>query len=203
MTAADIVARLRRRYPATQSMGVRTVPGPWTCIEEMLGCDLLAIAAHKRPVNGPLGVNNPRVGLEVKVSRADYRKELRAPHKRAEAVSLTHAFYLAVPAGLLKPTELVLRRPSGDDERTLWVPEDVGLVVVDGRGCRVAAPSPVRTEPAPIDGALFGICARYISSHPDPRHEGLVEADRALRQRYRDEERDYRERWRSRAAGSV
>jgi hypothetical protein len=200
VTAADVIAALRRRHAATQKLGDRTVPGAWTCVEELLGCDLLAIAAHKRPVNGPAGANHPRVGYEVKVSRSDYRKELRIPSKRADAVARTHAFYLAVPAGLLKPVELVRRAPAGDDDRTLWIPEDVGLVVVNGRGCNVVHEAPVRTSPRAIDARTFGVCARYISSHPDPRHEGVVAADREHCRHLRDDERRRRaesdERWR-------
>lgn len=193
MTADEVKAKLRGRHAATQAMGVRTVPGPWTCVEELLGCDLLAIAAVQRPANGHPGggAKYPRVGYEVKVSRADYRKELRNPHKRAQAVANTHAFYFAVPAGLLRPDEITARGPAGYDDAAgfLWVPEDVGLVVVDGRGCRVAHPSPVRREPTPIDGPLFGICARFISAHPDPRHDGVVDRDRALCSELRADER--------------
>lgn len=200
MTADELKVALRRRHPATQNMGVRTVPGAWTCIDEMLGCDLLAIAAHKRPVNGPGAINYPLVGYEVKVSRSDYRKELRCSFKRAKAVSRTNAFYLAVPAGLLKPVELVRRSSAGDKERTLWIPDDVGLVVVTARGCSVVHESPTRPRLAPLNAQTLGTCARYISSHPDPRHVGVVETDRALCQQLRDDERRRRAesdaRWR-------
>lgn len=194
MTAAEVKDALRRRHPATQNMGSRTVPGAWTCIEELLGCDLLAIAAHKRPVNGPAGgAHYPRVGYEVKVSRADYRKEIRDPSKRAGAVGFTHAFYFAVPAGLLKPVELVLRQPCGDGARALWIPDDVGLVVVGSRGCSVVHESPVRESPREIDARLFGDCARYISAHPDLHHDGVVAADRAHCRELREQERRSRE----------
>lgn len=178
-TAEMVKAALRRRHPATQSMGVRQVPGPWTCIEELLGCDLVAFAAVRSPKNGPPGARYPRVGYEVKVSRSDYRKELRSPSKRVRAVALTHAFYFAVPIGLLREDERERRQPWPDGA-ALWVPEDVGLVEVHRGGCRVVHQAPTRKEPEVVDGRLLGACARHISSHPDPRHDGLVESDREL-----------------------
>lgn len=64
---------------------------------------------------------------------------------------------------------------------TLWVPRDVGLIEVDGRGCRVVRRSPKRPK-APgllpvVDGldvrrqrqALAQII-RWASNRPDPRH---------------------------------
>lgn len=208
-TAEMVKDKLRRRHAATQPMGVRSVPGPWTCIEELLGCDLVAFSAVQRPHNGPgKGATYPRVGYEVKVSRADYRKELRQPWKREKAVGYCHAFYFAVPLGLLDPFEVELR--VGDPEGTaLWVPDDVGLVVVHRGGCRIIHEAPVRREPEAVDGDLLGVCARHISSHPDPRHEGVVEADRALCAQLREAERERRKQhdrmvaeWQKRNAAS-
>lgn len=193
-TAAEVKDALRRRHSATQSMGVRTVPGPWTCIEELLGCDLIAFSAVRYPKNASRGACYPRVGYEVKVSRSDYRVELRNPDKRSLAVAQCHEFYFAVPAGLLKPEE---KADNGDPERyaksapppALWVPRDVGLIEVTRGGCRVVKPSPVRPEPRAIDGPLVGLIARHVSSHPDPRHDGVVERDRALSRELRERQR--------------
>lgn len=202
-TAEEVKTKLRGRHAATQSMGIRTVPGPWTCIEELLGCDLVAFAAVQRPFHGPghgtvATAKYPRVGYEVKVSRADYRKELRQPWKRERAISLTHAFYFAVPLGLLTPEEREHRGSQRDGQKTLWVPEDVGLVEVHGGGCRVVHQAPVRLEPEPIDATLLGVCARHISSHPDPRHDGVVDADRALCAQIRADERERKRRYAAR-----
>jgi hypothetical protein len=196
VNAAEVKQALRRRHPATGAMGTRIVPGPWTCIEECLGCDLLAIAAQRDPPP-KTGVRFPRVGYEVKVSRGDYRQELRNPHKRAAAVLQTNVFYFAVPAGLLKREELALRGHPSDDEQLalrangagpLWVPEDVGLVEITGAGVRVVVQSPVRRGVPALDPAALGAFARFVSAHPDPRHAGVVDADRAycadLRRRY-------------------
>lgn len=105
MTAEKVKDKLRRRYPATQRMGVRIVPGPWTCVEEWMNIDLLALCATQAS-RVPYG----RIGHEIKVSRSDYRSELRNPGKRAEAVAACHEFYFVVPAGLLRDDEM----PGGE-----------------------------------------------------------------------------------------
>ena len=188
ITAVEVKDRLRRRYAAVQGMGVRTIPGPWTCVEELLDCDLLAVSAIKKPLNGPKGVGYPMVGHEVKVSRSDYRTELRNPHKRERAVGWTHAFYFVVPAGLLAPEERSRREPWPDDPK-LWVPADVGLIEVRSNGCSVVHQSPVRKVPVALTAGEFGKLVRFVSSHPDPRHEGVVAADRVLCKQLRDRER--------------
>ena len=182
-TAAEVKDKLRKRHPATQVMGARTVPGPWTCIEEWMGIDLLALCATKAS-RVPYGV----VGYEVKVSRADYRSELRKPEKREEARAMCHEFYFAVPRGLLRDDELA---GAGDEpqlgDADLHVPDDVGLVVVDGRGTTVIKDSPVNRVPDPIvkqvhDGTGWGYdlnaLVRWVSARPDPRHDGVVEEAR-------------------------
>ena len=113
MTAAEVKAALRSRHPATQINGLITTPGPWTTIEEYRGIDLLAFSAHSTPGRGAQrGVSYPRVGYEVKVSRADLRQELLHPEKRSLALDFCHEFYFAVPRGLLSKEELAWQEPA-------------------------------------------------------------------------------------------
>lgn len=202
-TAAEVKDKLRGRHPATQAMGVRQIPGPWTCIEEWDGVDLLAFGCH-----GP----RHRIGYEVKVSRSDYRSELDRPDKRAPAVAACHRFYFAVPRGLLKPEEIDATEAQltlGASGKPLWVPEDVGLVVVDGRGCRVEREAPFNHSPEDIIGGrgdgmgsdLHNLI-RWVSARPDPRHEGVVEAARERMKELRDDRRE-RERQRREAAEAM
>lgn len=116
MTAADVKDALRRRYPATQYMGSRIVPGGWTVIEEYRGIDVLAFSAHASP-QPRVGARYPRVGHEVKVSRSDLRRELLNPQKRARSVAWCNAFFFVVPAGLLSKDELAYIEPQ-------WGPAD-------------------------------------------------------------------------------
>lgn len=203
MTAADVKEKLRRRHPATQTMGYRQIPGPWTCIEEWRGVDLLAFSVHSSPPSGrTCGLSYIRVGYEVKVSRSDYRVELRRPEKRAAARAMCHEFYFAVPRGLLKPEEIAEGSDHLPIERALYVPEDVGLVEVDGRGARVVRKSPVNRAPAaPFrlgggnehrlgggDRELHDF-VRWVSARPDPRHDGVVDGARVRSQEIRDLQR--------------
>lgn len=181
-TAAEVREKLRGRHPATQTMGRRLIPGPWTCIEEWRNVDLLAIAATQHPAQGSKGGAYPVVGYEVKVSRADYRSELKKPEKRADALKFCNEFYFAVPRGLLRDDEIDTAAPPELGEPSLYVPDDVGLVLVDGRGCRVVKPAPVNRNPEPLFtefwGNNVGNLVRWISARPDPRHDGLVDQAR-------------------------
>lgn len=117
MNAAEVKDALRRRYPATQRMGYRDVPGPWTCIEEYMSIDLIAFSAHATPASGGIrGVRYPRIGHEVKVSRSDLRRELLRPRKRARALAWCNAFYLVTPKGLLTAAELAFKQPDDWDD---------------------------------------------------------------------------------------
>jgi len=57
------------------------------------------------------------------------------------------------------------------DAPTLWIPADVGLVEVDGRGTRIVKKSPRRTDVPALSVAELGQFVRWISMRPDPRHE--------------------------------
>lgn len=108
LKTAEVLDRLERfRHP--------DAAGEWVFLREALGIDALAIRCWQG--------NRPpyfeRVGYEVKVSRSDFRREIRHPEKRAYAMSIVDRFYFACPAGLILPHE---------------TPEDCGLVwVYEGR----------------------------------------------------------------------
>lgn len=99
-TAADVKDALRKRHPGGD---VGQMVGQWTCIEEWLGIDLLALNAWQKA---------DVIGYEVKISRSDLRRELLRPHKRADAVERTTEFYFAVPAGLLTDEEIAYEEPE-------------------------------------------------------------------------------------------
>jgi hypothetical protein len=60
---------------------------------------------------------------------------------------------------------------------TLWVPADVGLIVVGKGGARCLRKSPVSTPP-PLTNQQTGDLARWVSVRPDPRHAGIAQAQR-------------------------
>ena len=50
--------------------------------------------------------NHRRIAYEIKVSRADFLKELKTPEKRAWAIEISHQFYFVAPAGIIKLEEI-------------------------------------------------------------------------------------------------
>jgi hypothetical protein len=59
---------------------------------------------------------------------------------------------------------------------TLWVPADVGLLEVDGRGCHVVKRSPVRPNVPDVTPRELVDLVRWVSVRPDPRHENVRRA---------------------------
>lgn len=63
-----------------------------------------------------------KVAYEIKVSRADFARELQKPDKRREAESVSNECYFATPVGLVRPDE---------------VPEGWGLIELTKGGMRI------------------------------------------------------------------
>lgn len=203
MTAAEVIEALRRRH------GLDTSKGEWVGITEAFsgftsaggGIDLLAIGAWASAnVKGLEArsarprLRHPVVAYEVKVSRADLRRELYGyvpgpgasyrtrsvppwPGKAYWALARSHYFFLAVPSGLLTGGELDRTLPwaTGRGRRGLYVPEGIGVVEVSGTGCRVTIPAG-RREGRPLEA---GEIAELIRHAVDPNKE------RRLRERVR------------------
>ena len=109
MNATELKDILRRRHPA---VGTDEMLGSWTVLEEWMEIDLLALSATKVASGAQRRSHYPRVGYEVKVSRADLRRELLDPRKRANALAVCHEFYFAVPEDLLKEEEIAYAEPE-------------------------------------------------------------------------------------------
>lgn len=70
------------------------------------------------------------IAFEIKVSRSDFRNELKDPKKREAAVKLADEFYFVTPKGMLRPEE---------------IPHECGLIEVKEDGSariRVRVPEP-------------------------------------------------------------
>lgn len=118
MKAADVITALRTQHPE--------LSGEWVCYRECWRIDLFAM----RCWTGSPG--RRRIAYEVKVSRGDFLNELRHPEKRQNALDLSHQFYFACPIQMIAPTE---------------VPEETGLVWVDGKRVTIAKRAPIRKKP--------------------------------------------------------
>lgn len=191
MKAADVKAALTRRHSARE--------GEWVCVEEAFcgwtslsgGIDLLAIGAWqtakakglpgcgriaRREVESDLATDTsyPMVAYEVKVTRADFRRDLYGPgtkakpapnkvwpYKQRDALAQSHYFMFAVPEGLLKDHEIEQRHPPFE-ENGLWLPPEVGLVEVTAEGdCVVRVDAPRRKSPPPLPRSMIAELLRH------------------------------------------
>lgn len=91
---------------------------------------------------------------------------------------------------------------------TLWVPPDMGLIIVNGRGQREIKKAPKHKFGEALN--VYGVArrdvadgltlqavadlARWVSARPDPRHDGLVDGARKRQKEIRESERAWRER---------
>jgi hypothetical protein len=153
MKTPEVMAALRARHGDTHA---------WVTVEEAHRIDFLALACHgaysdRRAARMKCDAHHPWIGYEVKVSRADFRNEIKKPEKRAYAVAVTHEFYFCAPAGLIRPEE---------------VPEDCGLVEVHATGTSVKVRAPI-TEAEPMShlhlAQMFrhGINPAFIRNYAD------------------------------------
>ncbi|MGL5442043.1 MAG: hypothetical protein ACRDDJ_06215, partial [[Mycobacterium] stephanolepidis] len=112
------------------------------------------IAADKYP-GSPYGSALALHGHEVKVSRADWLAELRAPEKSHTIKRYMHYWWLVVPdPGIVKATEL---------------PEDWGLLVKSGGKLRAKVPAPrLEPDPTPLDFTIALMAAAARTAHRDP-----------------------------------
>lgn len=131
MTADEIVRALRRDHP--------DLHGEWACFVEFQRIDFFAMACWPSR-------RYERVGYEIKVSRSDFRAEMRKPGKRRGALMLCNRFYFATPANLVHAVE---------------VPEDCGLIWVHESGKREIVRRAPRTDARPFTDSEVVYIARF------------------------------------------
>jgi hypothetical protein len=179
-TAEDVKAALRKRHPGQHAGGM---VGQWTCIEEWLAIDLLALNAWSKA---------DVIGYEIKISRSDLRRELLRPHKRTGALAVTTEFYLAIPAGLLTDEEIAYEEPEWEDDdfrRTLCpgVPEfgpepanSYRSKPYGGRCSRWTREGRKRTVPVPVPEVI--VPPDWVKPHAGESDEAFHE--RAVKEHY-------------------
>lgn len=101
VTSKDIVKALQRHHTHIDG---------WVLLSELNSCtghdpenrlDAWAICCWKRK-----DISNLVRAFEIKVSRADFMKEIRNPDKSWFAKRVSHEFYFVAPAGLISEDEL-------------------------------------------------------------------------------------------------
>ena len=145
LTAADIITRLRKRFE----------PPEWVLLEEFHNATggaathrFDALAFNVWPSRGMV-----RVGVEVKVSRSDFARELANHDKRAAIEKHCHEVYFACAKGVCEPRE---------------VPEPWGLLVEHGDTLKCAV-KPKFRDVGPMNPSLGLVAIRRL-------HEQLAQA---------------------------
>lgn len=122
MTAEDVRRALLARYPASDWLRAFEVPDV-AGAQPSRYCD--AMFVHRDPSRGDL------VGIEIKVSRGDMRRELADPSKAATFSTRVYDWFVAAPVGVL----------SGSDVPPRW-----GWLTVGDDGTVRQERMPVRNE---------------------------------------------------------
>jgi hypothetical protein len=87
------------------------------------------------------------LGFEFKISRSDFKHEIKHPEKRLAGMSISRAFYFVTPLGMVDVDE---------------VPEDCGLIGVGtDLKCRKVRDAPVR-DIDPCSWAFAAVIARHL-----------------------------------------
>lgn len=193
MTAADVKEAIHKYH------GMHTGDGMWTCVNEAFsgwssaggGVDVMAFAAwqsakatclegsglYKTKNKWKIDTRWPTVAYEVKVSRADYKRELWGyrpgpkasyrtkavppwPHKAHFAIERSHYFVFAVPQGLLTDEEIA-RRAKPMDGKSLYLPANCGLVEVRPTGTIKVRAKAVPTAARPLTAGEVGEVIRH------------------------------------------
>jgi hypothetical protein len=142
---------LKARHP--------TVKGEWATFTELRSCvgfgdpryiDFLAMHTFQGGRGDGRGLK--AVAYEIKISRADFAREIKRPEKRAFAESIADECFFATPAGLLRVDE---------------VPEGWGLVEANKAGLRVIK-HPLQRQPGLWPRAFVAMIARRVADPPMP-----------------------------------
>ena len=139
-TATTILEALKGRHPASEWIflpELRIGTGYGRNSEQRID----AWAMHTWPSK-----NYSRTAYEIKVSRADFLKEIKQPLKRRRALLLSNMFFFAVPADLVKPEE---------------IPEDCGLVYVTGNKAKVVLDAPWHEGAPPTWNFMASVYRAY------------------------------------------
>jgi len=159
VSAADIIAALRVAHYAAPAWALIEQVGNGTGYRADRHIDALAMGLW--PSRG-LEIH----GIEIKISRSDWKRELLKPDKAEPIAERCHRFFVAAPAGLLDPTEL---------------PPAWGLLEV-GKDGKVRTPKAAdRLEPKPLDYLFLAAILRRVAEMPSPSAQMQLDAQRVAR----------------------
>lgn len=171
----ELTERLRSRYPAPKYAFVTGVPDG-TGWDKKRTADAIAMGCWK-------SVEIELQGFEVKVSRADWRKELKDLNKSAAFQKHCHRWWIVASKGIVKleemPAEWGLIEPHGDGltikkAASLTAPEPVSFMFLAGMLRRAVAVGLSEKERHEIERRAFSdAMSRMENADPDT-HAALL-----------------------------
>jgi len=114
------------------------------------------------------------IGIEIKVSRSDWQRELKAPEKAQSLMRFCTRWFLACPAGMVKPAEL---------------PGTWGMLTFKEGAIRTAQPAP-RLDPEPLTAGFMMAVLRNANGVDEGLINRLINDQMAERRKKFDEEVD-------------
>lgn len=165
-TEADVIDALERRYSATAGNGRRyaTAYG----VRSRAGFDARRTADFIAMDLWPSGGLRLH-GHEVKVSRSDWLRELKAPEKAAEFIPYMNCWWLTVSdSRIVRPGEL---------------PDDWGLMVMRGAELVISKPAPKR-DAKPLTVSRLAALLRAVAQTAEYRGRRENEAPDLRKQLY-------------------
>jgi len=94
-------------------------------------------------------------GVEIKVDRGDWLRELKKPEKSVSIQAYCQHWYIATPPGIVEPGTL---------------PETWGLIETTEARTRIVTPAP-KLDPKPVDMLFVCSILRAVSEQTVPSHE--------------------------------
>lgn len=102
-----------------------------------------------------------RIAIEIKISRSDFCREIKAPHKRDSALRLSNQYYFATPRGMIVEKDL---------------PDECGLIEVENETAKISVEAPFRESPLatwPFVASLARRAAEAIEAEADFRRQAI------------------------------
>lgn len=110
-------------------------------------------------------------GIEVKVSRADFRRELEQPEKADKTSTRCDRFYIAAPAGIVDPLHLDTIAPN-------WGLLEVRSDAKGARSVKTTKAAERLTPSAPVDRDFLAAVLRRIPSPTEAMRQEITETIR-------------------------
>lgn len=151
ITSTEIKRQLRERYCAPEwAVFFEVANGTGATSRRYAD----AVAMNLFPSRG-LGLH----GFEIKISRNDFKNEMKNPHKAEEIAQFCDRWWIVAPKGMIAPEEL---------------PEAWGLIVSNG-GLRESKPAK-QLDPKPLTKCFFAALARRANQSDEAEIESIVES---------------------------